>query len=251
MKVAVVQHDIVWEEAEATLARLAPQVERAAVAGARLVVLTEMFATGFSMATDRIAQDVDGPSSRFLAERAATLGVWVCGSISLRPEPGAKPVNRLVVAGPAGETAHYDKLHPFSYGGEHEHYAAGEKPVIVTIEGVRIGLSVCYDIRFADVYWAQAPDVDAYVVVANWPASRRHHWITLATARAIENQAYVIAADRVGDGGGLPQAGASRIIDPFGDTLVAADGAEAILLADVDPAVVTQVRNKFPFLADR
>ncbi len=251
MIVAAVQHDIAWEDAATTLARLAPMVERAAATGAELVVLSEMFATGFSMAPEKVAEGPDGPASRFLAERAATCGVWVGGSIAVRPEPDARPVNRLVLAAPDGRRLHYDKRHPFSYAGEHECYGAGTEPGVVTVGGVRLGLSICYDLRFADGYWAQAPDVDAYVVVANWPAARRHHWQSLLTARAIENQAYVIGVNRVGDGDGLTYSGDSAIIDPLGQTLAAASGAEAVLTADIDPAVVADVRGRFPFLADR
>lgn len=245
------QHDIVWEDASATVAHLAPLVADAAAAGAELVLVSEMFATGFSMATDAIAEDGDGAASRFLREQADACGVWVGGSIALRPAPGARPVNRFVLAGPAGEVVHYDKRHPFRYGGEHERYDAGHEPVVVAIGGVRIGLSVCYDLRFADGYWVQAHDVDAYVVVANWPEARRHHWLSLLVARAIENQAYVVGVNRVGEGGGLHYAGDSRIIDPSGEVLAAASDVEAVLIADVDPSVVAAVRTRFPFLADR
>ena len=135
-----------------------------------------------------------------------------------------RPFNRFVLAGPAGERYHYDKIHPFSYGHEDEHYAAGDGRVTVDVEGVRVTLFVCYDLRFADQWWAAARDTDCYVVVANWPAGRREHWRTLARARAIENQAYVVAANRVGSGGGLEYAGDSAVYGPFGEELaVAAD----------------------------
>jgi len=251
MKVAAVQHDIAWEDPHATLARLAPLVARAAETGAQLVVLAEMFATGFSMAVERVAEDVDGPSSSFLTEQAEVCGVSICGSIPLRPRPDARPVNRLVLAHPDGTTVHYDKRHPFRYSGEHEHYAAGTESVVADVGDVRLALTVCYDLRFADLYWALAPAVDAYVVVANWPRSRRHHWTTLLSARAIENQAYVIGVNRVGQGGGLDYAGDSRIVDPSGETVASAAGGEAILVGEIDPGVVADTRRRFPFLADR
>ena len=122
----------------------------------------------------------------------------------------------------------------------------------MTVEGLRLGLFVCYDLRFADEFWAVAPATDCYVVVANWPAARRHHWRSLLVARAIENQAYVVGVNRVGvDGNGLEHAGDSMIVDPLGEVLASAAGGETVLVADVDPAVVAGVRARFPFLADR
>jgi predicted amidohydrolase len=198
-----------------------------------------------------MAEPEDGPSTGFLRSQAAALGVWLAGSLPIRPAGGGRPVNRFVLAGPGGELEHYDKLHPFSYSGEHEHYAAGHRRVTFTVEGVRVTPFVCYDLRFADEFWAEAAGTDCYVVVANWPAARRAHWQALLVARAIENQAYVVGVNRVGEGGGLSYAGDSRIVDPLGEVLAAGAGGETILLADVDPAVVAETRKRYPFLADR
>ena len=251
MKIAAVQHDIVWEDREATFAALAPQVGRAAAAGAELVLLTETFSTGFSM-TPGIGEPQDGPSARFLAAQATEHGVWVGGSC---PEigPGEElPHNSFVLAGPDGTTHRYRKLHPFTHGGEHERFRAGEDPVTVTVGGLRITPFICYDLRFADVFWAAAPDTDLYVVVANWPAARRLHWQALLQARAIENQAYVVGCNRVGTAGdGTEHAGDSRIISPMGELLATAAGVETILLAEVDADEVAATRDRFRFLADR
>jgi predicted amidohydrolase len=251
VRIAAVQHDIVWEDPKANFEHLAPTIAGAAAGGARLVVLTEMFSTGFSMAAERIAEADDGPSTRFLAEQAATNRVWICGSVPTRPATGAKPCNRLVLAAPDGTLTHYDKLHPFSYAGEHEHYAAGDATITVEIEGVRTTPFVCYDLRFADVFWAAAARTDLYVVVANWPEARREHWRVLLRARAIENQAYVVGANRVGDGDGLAYAGDTCIVGPDGEVLGAAARGETVVTADVDPDVVAELRRRFPFLADR
>jgi len=251
MKVAAIQHDVVWEDRDATLGRLEPQIGAAAGTGARLVVLTEMFPTGFSTEPERVAEPEGGPTSEFLRAEAAGLNVWICGSVPTRPAGGGRPVNRLLLAGPRGELRHYDKIHPFSYSGEHEHYAAGTERVTFDVEGVRVTPFVCYDLRFADEFWAMAPGTDCYVVVANWPSSRRAHWQALLVARAIENQAYVVGVNRVGEGGGLHYSGDSRIVDPSGEILAAGAGGETILLADVDPVVVAETRKRFPFLADR
>jgi predicted amidohydrolase len=251
IRVAGVQHDIVWEDRDANFARLAPRIAAAAGAGARLVALTEMFSTGFSMDAERIAEPAGGPSASFLAEQAARHDVWVCGSVPERDATGEKPWNRLVLAGPDGALHRYEKIHPFSYAGEHERYGAGTRLVTVPVDDVAVSLFVCYDLRFADEFWGVAPHTDLYVVVANWPESRRLHWQTLLRARAIENQAYVLATNRVGEGGRLAYAGDSCVIDPMGEVLASAAGAETIVLADVDPEVVRATRKRFPFLADR
>jgi len=252
VRVAAVQHDICWEAPDETAAHVTPMIAAAAASGARLVVLTEMFATGFSMASERIAQTPDGPSATFLADQAAAHGIWVAASVPTADPGLPRPVNRLVVAGPGGERDHYDKIHPFSFAGEHEHYAAGSSFLTTDIDGVRVSGFVCYDLRFADEFWAVAPATDCYVVVANWPAARRHHWRSLLVARAIENQAYVVGVNRVGtDGAGIEYAGDSMIVDPLGEVLASAAGGESVLVADVDPAVVAGVRARFPFLADR
>jgi predicted amidohydrolase len=252
MKVAVVQHDIVWEDKDANFARLAPQIEAASGAGARLVVLTETFSTGFSMRTERTAEPEGGPSSQFLASQAKEHGVWLCGSCPEVAEEGSPPYNSLVLAGPDGEVvARYRKLHRFTYGGEDRTFSAGSSPVTVDIEGLRASLFVCYDLRFADDWWVLAPDTDAYICPANWPDTRRAHWQALLRARAIENQAYVIACNRVGQGGKLRYAGDSAIVDPMGETLASGAATEALLVAEVDPARVAEVRAEFPFIADR
>lgn len=253
MKIAAVQHDIVWEDPEANFDRLAPTVARAAADGARLVVLSEMYSTGFSMDSDRMAEDPDGPSAGFLADQAAAHGVWVCGSVPVRdPSKAPLPFNRFVMAGPDGVAATYDKIHPFSYGGEHEHYAAGSERLTITVEGVRITPFVCYDLRFSDEFWTLAPDTDCYVVVANWPAPRRAHWSALLVARAIENQAYVVGVNRVGTGGGIDYQGDSVVIDPFGIEVAGApEGEEAVLYADIDQSRVEKIRTRYPFLEDR
>src|SRR5690242_1290015 len=251
IRVAGVQHDIVWEDRDANFARLAPQIAAAASAGARLIALTEMFSTGFSMDADRVAEPTGGPSATFLGEQAAAHGIWVCGSVPERDPGVAKPANRLLLAGPDGTVHRYDKIHPFSYAGEQEHYAAGSALVTVPVDDVAVSLFVCYDLRFADEFWAVADRTDLYVVVANWPESRRLHWQTLLRARAIENQAYVLGVNRVGAGGKLTYAGDSCVIDPMGEVLASAAGTETLVLADVDPEVVRATRKRFPFLADR
>jgi predicted amidohydrolase len=252
MRIAAVQHDIAWEDPAATQQRITPMIAQAAFGGARLVVVTEMYATGFSMATDRIAEQPGGPNERFLVDRAREHGVWLAGSVAQHVPGERLPQNMGLLISPTGEVHRYAKIHPFGYAGETEHYAAGAKTLTVDVEGVRVSLLICYDLRFADTFWGLAPDTDCYLVVANWPAPRREHWRTLLAARAIENQAYVVGANRVGDAPGpLPHTGDSRIVDPLGYVLAEAAHGETVLSADIDPSRVATVRRDLPFLADR
>ena len=251
MKVAAVQHDIVWEDPKANFERLRARLDVAVIGGARLIVLTEMYSTGFSMRPERVAEPVDGPSTEFLREQAMFYGVWTCASVPELPAGAERPFNQLVLAAPDGAVRRYAKVHPFSYGREHEHYAAGSDRLTVDVDGVRVTPLVCYDLRFAYAFWDVARDTDCYVVVANWPATRRTHWKVLLRARAIENQAYVVGVNRVGTGGKLDYAGDSCVIDPLGEVLASAAEIETVLLADVDPSHVTAVRAEFPFLNDR
>jgi predicted amidohydrolase len=251
MRIAAVQHDIVWEDRDANFERLAPQVAQAAGAGAELVLLTETFSTGFSM-TPGIGEPEGGPSAQFLQDRATEHGVWVGGTCPEIADDGQLPYNSFVLAGPDGTVHRYRKLHPFTHAGEHERFRAGEKPVTVQIDGLRVTPFVCYDLRFANVFWDAAPDTDVYLVPANWPSPRRHHWQTLLVARAIENQAYVVGCNRVGTAGdGTEHVGDSRIVSPMGELLATASGVETIVLADVDAAEVTGTRERLEFLPDR
>jgi predicted amidohydrolase len=255
MRLAAVQHDIVWNDREANFRRLSPMVAAAAAGGARLVLLTETFSTGFAVDNPRLGEPEGGPSSQFLMEQAALHGVWVCGSCPEIPadtDPADhRPANSFVLAGPDGTVHRYQKIHPFTFGGEDAHFRAGTRLVQVTIDDVRITPFVCYDLRFADEFWGLATTTDLYLVPANWPEPRRFHWMSLLQARAIENQAYVVGCNRVGEGGGLKYVGDSRIVDPLGELLATGSQGETILFADIDPAQVASVRDRFRFLPDR
>jgi predicted amidohydrolase len=255
VRVAAIQHDIVWHDRAANFVRLSPMIAAAAAGGARVVLLTETFSTGFSFDSPDIAEPEGGPSSQFLAEMAVRHGVWMGGScpeIALdAPADDQRPSNVFVLVAPDGVITRYRKIHPFSHADEERYVRAGIDFVTVDIDGLRCALFVCYDLRFADEFWALATDVDAYFVIANWPAKRRLHWSTLLRARAIENQAYVVGVNRVGSGGGLDYAGDSAIIDPLGEVLATGSGAETVLLADLNPAHVASTRHHFRFLQDR
>jgi predicted amidohydrolase len=251
MKVAGIQCDLAWEDRDANLKRLLPLVEDAARDGARLVLLPEMFPSGFSMRTDEIEEDPDGKSASFLHEVAKETGTFVGGSFACRLPGSPKPTNRFLLAGPENEEVVYDKIHPFTYGGEPEHYASGGRVVSFEIDGIRFTPFVCYDLRFADLFWNVAETTDCYAVVANWPSPRQSHWDDLLRARAIENEAYVIGVNRVGRGGRLGYSGGSVVYGPFGETVTQAGSEEVILVADIDAAHVNEIRRRYPFIADR
>lgn len=252
MRIAAVQHDIAWEDAAATRVHLEPRIATAAATGARLVSLTEMFPTGFSMATDRTAEPPEGPTTTWMVEQAAAHDIWLAGSLAEWPEGADRPSNTLRLVAPDGAVHRYAKIHPFTFGGEDEHFAPGSGTITVEVEGLRITPLVCYDLRFANVFWDAAGHTDAYLVVANWPAARRDHWRALLDARAIENQAYVVGVNRVGRGGNdLDYAGDSRILAPDGEALATAARDETLLLADLEPGTVSRTRDEYPFLRDR
>ena len=251
MKIAAIQHDITWQNGLATTESLRLRIKQSAEAGARIVILTEMFATGFSMDTEAVSQNADGPIASFLCESATDNSCWVGGSFACRSQRSELPTNRFMIAGPNGEVVFYDKVHPFAYANEHLAYQAGDAAKIVDIEGVRCAMFVCYDLRFANDFWNLAPETDVYLIPANWPNTRAHHWRSLLVARAIENQAYVVGCNRVGTAEKLKYQGDSMIIDPLGRILAQATHNEAVLIADVDPVIVAETRAQFPFLADR
>ncbi len=256
MKIAVVQHDIVWCDREANFSRLAGFIEQAADNDADLVLLSETFSTGFAVEDDRFAELEDGPSSQFLRAMALEHGLWVGGSCPEVPADSdtsvdARPANTFVLAGTDGTVHRYRKIHPFTFGGEDRHVRAGEDLVTVNIDGVRISMFVCYDLRFSDEFWDVALGTDLYLIPANWPATRREHWMALLRARAIENQAYVVGCNRVGEGGGLVYSGDSSVIDPFGEELAVAGDGETILYAEVSAGEVERIRDRFRFLQDR
>ena len=254
VRVSAVQHDIVWHDRAANFAHLGPMVAGAAANGARVVLLTETFSTGFSFDSPDIAEPEGGPSSQFLAEMARAHGVWVGGSCpEIAPEAPSddqRPSNVFVLAAPDGTVHRYRKVHPFTYAGEDRHFRAGTDLVTVEVLGLRISLFVCYDLRFADEFWALANDVDAYLVVANWPEKRRLHWSTLLRARAIENQAYVVGVNRVGSGGGLDYSGDSAIIDFLGHPLTEAADEEVVSTMLLQAAPLIEHRARFPALLD-
>ncbi|HEX8275748.1 MAG TPA: nitrilase-related carbon-nitrogen hydrolase [Longimicrobiaceae bacterium] len=254
LRVALGEYDTGWHDPAGSLARAAGVVGRAAAAGAELVVLPETCTTGFTMEPAAHAEPRTGPSAAGLAELARRHGVHLLAGVATRDASGGggeRFYNSALLFGPDGApAAEYRKQRLFAFAGEHERYAAGDGPTVVRVGGVRIAPFICFDLRFPELFRAVAPRVDALVLVANWPAARRAHWDVLVRARAIENQCYVVAVNRVGEGGGLEYDGGSVAYDPWGDPVAeAADGG--LLVARIDPAEVTRVRSRYPFVEDR
>jgi len=260
LRVAGVQLNIVWEDLDENFSRASDLVARAAGGGAQLVVLPEMFATGFSMNGTRVAPY--GKRTRdFLGELSSRHGIWILGGYAepgLESGPGIEagqrslPRNACSLMGPDGaELLRYHKIHPFSLAGEHEQFEGGEHLPSALVEGVRVTPLICYDLRFPEPFRKAADRTDLFVVVANWPDQRVHAWSTLLAARAIENQAYVLGVNRVGEGDGLPYCGCSALLDPLGQTIASLAHQEGILTGGVDAAEVADIRRNLPFLEDR
>lgn len=254
LRVALGEYDTGWHDPSLSLARAAEVVDRAAKAGARLVVLPEMCTTGFTMESARYAEAPDGSAVRALGQLASTHQLWIIAGVALRERDGdERPHNTAMVFAPTGKVEGiYRKQRLFAFAGEHRSYEPGEGPLVLNIDGVRVAPFVCYDLRFPELFRRVANDVDLIVIIANWPASRRAHWDALVRARSIENLSYVVAVNRLGNAGGLTYDGGSVAYGPWGD-LAASSRAAASLVAtvDVDPGEVARVRADYPFLCDK
>jgi predicted amidohydrolase len=249
MKVALIQLDLAWEDVQENHRRARRRLEEAKAMGASFALLPEMFSTGFSMDSARIAQPEGGPSETFLRGAARELSMWILASV---PEAGApRPRNMALLAAPDGSVHRYAKIHPFTFGGEHRVYDGGDRVITARVGELSVTPFVCYDLRFPEPFRLAAPETDLFAVVANWPEARREAWRTLLRARAIENLCFVAGVNRAGEGGGLRYAGDSALISPWGEVLAEAGPGEAVLVGDVDPAAVHDARAKFPALADR
>lgn len=251
MNVAVVQMEITWEDKPANFARVRALLDAAHIPRGALVALPEMFATGFSMNVAAIAEEVAGPTARFLADTASYYGIYLLGGVVTR-SPDGRGRNQAVVFAPDGtEVARYHKMHPFTFGGESAHYAAGYQPTLFRWGEWTVAPFICYDLRFPEVFrHATCRGAQLFVVIANWPEAREAHWITLLRARAIENQAYVVGVNRCGSDPQLTYRGRSLIVDPRGEIRADAGTAETVVSAAVDQASLLDYRREFPVLSD-
>ncbi len=214
-----------------------------------LVVLPEMFSTGFTMATAEQAEPMNGPTINWLRSLAKDTEKTLCGSLAM-VESNGRHVNRLLWVPPCGELTYYDKRHCFRLAGEHEHYMPGRQRVVVEHHGAKVLLQICYDLRFP-VFARNRQDYDIYLNVANWPEARQSHWNTLLRARAIENQCFVLAVNRVGsDGNGLNYIGGSGIYDYRGEAVEVLFDQPGIISVQLDLDALGQWRRDLPFWQD-
>ena len=243
LQLALIQTSLVWQDAGANREHFARLLEQAR--GADLIVLPEMFSTGFSMDSAALSESEDGPTSQWLRQQAQDLGAVVCGSLIIQAADGSYR-NRLLWARPDGSLAHYDKRHLFRMAGEHKHYSAGEQQVVLEVKGWRVRPLICYDLRFP-VWSRDAGGTDLLLYTANWPAARRHHWNRLLPARAIENLCYVAAVNRVGeDGKGHAYSGDSQVLDFQGESLLAAQDVDGVFHVSLSAAELAAYRQRFP-----
>ncbi len=251
MQVALVQLDIAWEDKRANHAKVRALLEKAKPPRGALVVLPEMFSTGFSMNAAEIAEGEARETERFLASAAKEFGVAMLGGVVTLGADG-RGRNQAVAFGPDGAPlARYAKIHPFSYGEETKNYTGGTEIVLFEYAGFKIAPFVCYDLRFPEVFRAAVKrGAQLFTVIANWPEPREAHWLALLKARAIENQAYVVGVNRCGRDPKLAYSGRSQVIGPKGDVPVDAGTAEGVTLAELDLAPLLEWRRAFPALAD-
>jgi predicted amidohydrolase len=244
-RISIVQQPLAWVDPAANRARFAELL--APLAGKTdLVVLPEMFTTGFTMKPEEHAEPASGPTKAWLIEQARALDAAVGGSVAVSDE--GRYYNRFMLAMPEGPTYWYDKRHLFRMGSEHRHYDAGDHALIIEWRGARLCPLVCYDLRFP-VWSRRRPqlDYDVLIYAANWPAARRFAWNSLLRARAIENQAYCVGVNRIGDDGlGVAHAGESVVLDFMGQPLLELHDQPLAATVPVDIPAVRGWRDRFP-----
>jgi len=252
MKILAIQVDTVWEAKAATHQRIEALLATAGPEPGTLIVLPEMCATGFSVNRAVVADDAEtGATHRFLAAVAARYRCFVIAGVVV-PIEGGRARNQAVVFNPEGDVVlRYDKMHPFTYGGEATLIDAGDRLIMFRIGEVVVCPLICYDLRFPELFrCAVRQGAQLFPLIANWPAARHDHWRTLSRARAIENQAWVVAVNRCGADPNHAYAGGSAIIDPRGIRVVEAGGDEAVLAADFALDDLLDYRSQFPVLDD-
>jgi omega-amidase len=252
LSVTIIQTDLHWENKVANLQMLEEKIN-SIKEKTEIVVLPEMFTTGFSMKPELLAETMEGETVQWMKRVAADKKIILTGSVII--DEGGHYFNRLIWMLPNGQYGVYDKRHRFAYAGEDDHYTAGTKRLIASVKGWKINLLVCYDLRFP--VWArqqsqpEGPEYDLLIYVANWPEKRIHAWKTLLQARAIENQCYVAGVNRVGkDANDFYYNGESMIADPMGEVLYTKKDEEDIFTITLDKTHLQNVREKLPFLRD-
>ena len=250
LKITLIQSNLFWENKSKNLEQFSKKIDDIKEA-TDLIVLPEMFSTGFSMKPEKLAETMDGETVKWIKEQAKKKNCVVTGSFIC--EENGRYYNRLLWMHPDGTFAKYDKRHLFSMGDEHNHYAAGEEKIIVELKGWKICPLICYDLRFP--VWARNTKETSYDVlmyVANWPERRSYPWKTLLLARAIENQCYVIGSNRVGaDGNDITHSGDSAVIDAKGEIISKIKpNEEATETITLNYSDLMEFRKQFPAILD-
>jgi omega-amidase len=247
MRITVVQPDIEWENKKGNFARLERLISDIRP-GTDLVILPEMFNTGFSMNPERLYEPPNAETCEWLGKMSLDGNYGICASYIVREKN--RFYNRWILVTPDRESWHYNKRHLFRMSNEEKLFTPGRVRQTFTFRGVRICPNICYDLRFP-VWSRNRNDYDLLINVANWPAARRDVWLTLLKARAIENQCFVAGANRIGtDGAGINYSGDSMIIDPKGEIIISAEDNECIITADISMDELREFRKKFPVLDD-
>lgn len=238
--------DIAWGDIDANCLTASRLIDSAPKS--ELYVLPEMFSTGFATKPEGVADDCLRTLA-WMKQKAAETGAAVCGSVATKCDDGNYR-NRFYFVKPDGETSHYDKHHLFTYGNEHHQYTAGDERVVVEWHGVRFLLQICYDLRFP-CFARNRGDYDCAIYVASWPTSRIEPWRALLKARAIENQCYVLAVDRIGTDPACEYCGGTEAVDAYGRVVAACpDNEEGTITVDLDMEALAAFRKKFPVLGD-
>jgi len=247
LHVTLIQSALHWENRESNLEMFTEKINSIREE-TDLIVIPEMFTTGFSMNTAKAAETMNGAAVNWMKEMAAKRNAVICGSLMMKD--GEQFFNRLIWMRPDGSFSYYDKRHLFGLGDEHKHFTAGAKRILVELKGWKILPLVCYDQRFP--VWSRNTDqYDVLFYVANWPERRVQAWKTLLEARAIENQCYTIGVNRVGkDGGGIHHTGDSSVVDPRGEILWRETGRECIHTCTLSHHHLHHTRESLPFLKD-
>lgn len=248
LTITIIQSDLAWEDIPTNLSRFDTEIE-SLEAVTDLIILPEMFSTGFSMNASELAEPMDGKAVSWLKKKAVEKKTVITGSVMIRDDDNF--YNRLVWARPDGTIRTYDKKHLFRYAGEEKIYTAGAQRMTLDLKGWKIRPFICYDLRFP--IWTRClnRDYDLAVFVANWPARRALHWRALLSARAIENQIYVAAVNRVGtDGKGFSYSGHSAVIDPTGKVLFEKKNDPCTTTISLSRKVLAEYRKQFPAWMD-
>ncbi len=248
MKIALVQFSPAWENTEENISKLDTLLE--SLTDETLVIFPEMTLTGFTMHSTEFAEEIDGKGFLYFIQKSAELKKHFFAGIIEKDDGGI--FNSLIHFDDKGLiTARYRKIHLFSMSKEDKFYSAGKETIVTKINNVKIGLSICYDLRFPELYRFYAKEkVDIIVNIANWPVQRIEHWKHLLKARAIENQCYMIGVNRTGADPFNKYNGASAVYDPLGNEIILAGEEEKIFTAGLDLESVNQTRNELPFLND-